>query len=146
MTQDLGSTSPDHQGFIKISHLVSLRLLGGIDQQFFSFPLERCYETFKDGEIDGPWKEIAKFQDYKTYPKPFSEVSSAFAAPSQVQSPLKLKGGLPLCTGCSKPFTPGVWAGCNPHANARTASTQSVLRAKPFAVRDQTKPPTKLKP
>lgn len=89
LTQDLGSTSPDHTGFIKISHLVSLLFLGGVDQQFFSFPLERCYETFKDGKIDDPRKEIAKFQDYRTqhslstetFPKPFSEVSSAYVAP-----------------------------------------------------------------
>jgi len=127
LTQDFGSTSVAHKGFIKISHLVSLIFLGGVDQQFFSFPLERCYETFKDGKIDDQWQEVAKFQDYRTqhslsaetFPKPFSEVSSAFVAPSQVQPSLKPKGGQPLCSTCMKPFTPGVGAGGNPHRKCK---------------------------
>jgi hypothetical protein len=147
LTQDLGSTSPDHKGFIKISHLVSLLFLGGVDQQFFSFPLERCYETFKDGKIDDPWTEIAKFQDYRTqhslstdtFPKPFSEVSSAYAAPSQVQPAQKPRGGPPSALVAANHSPLELEPAVILTASAKTVLTLSEPRAKLPVPRDQTR-------
>ena len=115
ITSDFGG-SGDHRGYIKISHLVGMVFLTGVNQQAFNFKLEGTLATHPDCKIDDPWTAIADYQAYTLQkqivegPSP-EEASSSLAsiAPALPSPPPPHKANAPhkkACTICKKPFAP----------------------------------------
>ena len=62
-TNDFGGSGP-HTGWAKISHILGMIYLGGVDQEAFNFKLETTLAAHPTCKLDDPWSVVASFQQY----------------------------------------------------------------------------------
>ena len=128
-TNDFGG-SGTYKGWAKISHIVGMIYIGGVDQDVFNFKLETTLNEHPTCKLDDPWATVAAFQQYSlgkqmvgpTAEEPASSLASITSSPAPTL-PSK------VCVSCKAPFVPyrPAFKFCNKcnKANQLSNSTQT---------------------